>query len=253
MTQEKILDRIKKLLSLSKSTNEHEAALAAAHAAKLMMEHNIAEAALADDETGNAESVEEECIDSTGRLIQWRAQILAGLANAFDCRFYVGNTRSASTGKPRRRYMVVGQPSKQATVRYMYAYLISEVDRLADSAYYEEVTECSLSGVSRPSARGWKNGFRFGASVIIRDRLEEQRTQSRADARAAGQGQALMRIDQQALAIDDYMKRNLNLAPIARAQVSSRSGYSAGKQAGARVSLGNSGPRLGAGARRLKN
>lgn len=41
-----VVDLIKKLLKLSNSSNEHEAALAAQRASELMRHHNIAEAQL---------------------------------------------------------------------------------------------------------------------------------------------------------------------------------------------------------------
>jgi hypothetical protein len=36
MTRERIIERVRKLLALSSSSNEHEAALAAAHAQRLL-------------------------------------------------------------------------------------------------------------------------------------------------------------------------------------------------------------------------
>lgn len=45
---EKIIERVRKLLALATSSNEHEAALAAAHAQRLLAEHNLA---MADIET----------------------------------------------------------------------------------------------------------------------------------------------------------------------------------------------------------
>lgn len=46
MPTDKIIDRVRKLLELSHSTNEHEAAQAAARAAKLMSEHDVTQAML---------------------------------------------------------------------------------------------------------------------------------------------------------------------------------------------------------------
>ena len=37
-----IIEKIKKLLALANSSNEHEAALAASHAQRLLSEHNLA-------------------------------------------------------------------------------------------------------------------------------------------------------------------------------------------------------------------
>ncbi|KKN57368.1 hypothetical protein LCGC14_0562740, partial [marine sediment metagenome] len=43
MGREKLIDKVKKLLALSTSANEHEAANAAATAQRIMFEHKIAE------------------------------------------------------------------------------------------------------------------------------------------------------------------------------------------------------------------
>lgn len=243
---EKILDRIKKLLSLANSSNEHEAALAAAQAAKLMMEHNIAEAQLDSHEA--SENVGEIDLDSAGKLAKWKGIVLSGLTQAFDCKAY--STRKYDVYKGKTVYKVVGQPSKTSTITYMYSYLVGEIDRLANVAYREEAMECEASGVGRPGARAWKNSFRVGAASVIQKRLLEERKTVRAEAKAAGQ--SLVRIDKDALAVKDFVKENVgNLRKSSAARTSSRSGYAAGKAAGGNVSLGG-GKGLSAGARRLK-
>ena len=65
---EKIIERIKKLLELSKSSNEHEAAIAASRAAELMMDHQISEAEIHSSSV-RAEPVVEEMIDKEGKIV----------------------------------------------------------------------------------------------------------------------------------------------------------------------------------------
>jgi len=58
--RERVLDRIKKLLALSTSSNAHEAGLAAAQAAELQLRHRIAAVELedSDDEPDAPEQIE---------------------------------------------------------------------------------------------------------------------------------------------------------------------------------------------------
>jgi hypothetical protein len=246
MTENKVIDRIKKLLSLSKSNNEHEAAQAAALAADLMIKHEIAEAALCDAEN-EPEDASQETIDQSGRRVSWKGQLAHAISKSAGCRSY-----SDVRGKGCQT-QVVGQPSKIATVRYMYQYLTAEVDRLANSAYGAEHEECARSGVPAPSARAWKNAFRLGASQTIAGRLVDQRKKTHAAAAAAGQSSALVVVKKAEEAVSIYIKKNVpGLRATARAQFSSRSGYGAGANAGRGVNLGGNAA-LGAGRRQLGN
>jgi GNAT superfamily N-acetyltransferase len=250
MSEEKIIDRIRKLLSLSKSANEHEAAQAAARAAELMLKHEIEEAQLGDEEV--VEDVEEEQVDETGQRVPWKAHLQNGLALSMGCQMYTHRRYAgAGVGKMVCVYMIVGQPSKVATIKYMYQYLSAEVARLADVAYRQEHLECRRSGVEAPSARSWKNAFRLGAASTIFKRLMEQRKETHVKAAAAGQGTALVVVEKAQEDVAVFVKKHHpRMRQAAAASYSSGSGYSAGAKAGRGVGLGG-GARLGAGARRL--
>ena len=235
-SKEKIIDRVRKLLARAKSDNPHEAALAAAMAAELQLEHQIAEAEIED--AAEVEPITEESVDATGKLVSWKGQILMGLVGAFGC----------------EAYQVVGTPSSIDTIKYMYQYLCAETVRLADVGYGDEVRECDLSGVSRPSARAWKGSFRVGCAGAIRDRLLEQRKKTMDGAKAAGKSTALQRIDDQRLAVKSYIKSNVG--PLRKGGRSyagqNRSGRAAGRVAGQSVGLGGSSRgAISAGAKRL--
>jgi len=167
-TNDKILDRVKKLLELSKSANEHEAAQAAARAAELMQAHEITEAMLEVTRQGedSVERVSEQIVDRTctddDRKVAWRMHLVAGVARANDCRVYsYGGT-----------YHLVGRDSAVAAATYVVQWLFHEVDRLADEAWLQEGADLAAVG-QRP--RAWKNAFRVGAAVEIRSRLTAQK------------------------------------------------------------------------------
>ncbi len=242
MTTTKIIDRIRKLLELSKSSNEHEAAQAAARAADLMLQHQIDQAELEPD-VAKAEPITEEVVDDKNKWrVQWRLNLVSGLAKSLGghCYFQGG------------RYSVIGSKSVIATVRYMYSYLVPEVERLADLAYKQEAEECRRSDVDPPSARAWKGSFRVGCSLVIRQRLVEQREKTFKKARAEGKTQALAIVDKEKTAVQEYIAQTHGRFRTVGSNAGRRStsGYEAGAAAGRDVNLGG-GKAIGAGNRRL--
>ena len=250
---DKIIDRIKKLLSLSQSNNEHEAALAAGQAADLMFKHEIKEAQLCESDE-DKEDVDVTSLDETGSIVNWKGNLMNGLADGLGCAMHFSQIKKRGE-KMKTFYNVVGQPSKVDTIKYMYHYLVGEVDRLADKAYREEYMECKKSNVLPPSARSWKNAFRLGASSMIAKRLRKQREESHKDAEDAGLGFALVVVKKSEEAVVAFVaKKYPKLKKAASATYRSGSGYGAGAEAGKGVGLGNSGnTKLGAGSKQLSS
>lgn len=259
-----IIDRIRKLLELSKSTNEHEAANAAARAAELMRKHEIDQAVLA--ATAPGETPPEEIItdgigDKEGKSTSWRVLIGQGVAAATGCRQW-------SDGG---RMQAMGTRSAVGTWNYLCQYLAREVDRLADAGW-AAYPFSALPGAGR-NTRAWKNAFRVGAAQVIRTRLIEQARSSAASRRADVTAAAAAVIDPstglppnstQALAIIDRDAARVTAEYEAMAKrerfvtrkigrVSSSGGYAAGRDAGATVNLGAGGGRgLPAPAKAIK-
>lgn len=158
----KITDRIRKLLALTKSANEHEAAAAAARAAQLMEEHQITEAVLRiTDDTKTAESIIEGAVDKDrggGKRVAWKLAIAGGAAVA------LGLSKVWTRGGT---MMALGRDSAIKSWSYLCAYLFNEVNRLADVGWE---TSGRWNG---GSARAWKNAFRYGAARTIHARLQE--------------------------------------------------------------------------------
>src|SRR5215471_21045969 len=85
-----VIDKIKKLLALSESSNPHEAANAAARAAELMFEHKIQSADL--EIAGGGKRPAEAVIETTlhgGKWREfWKGQLADSLARSMGCRVY---------------------------------------------------------------------------------------------------------------------------------------------------------------------
>jgi hypothetical protein len=254
MTQQKVIDRVRKLLELTKSSNEHEAANAAARAAELMIEHEISEAQISaanESEAPALKPVKDECVASDGKIVEWKRRLVGGLCAAFGCNHYFYH---GSRWGSRARYHAVGTEDAINAVRTMHAILVAEVNRLASDAYAEEVEECRDSGVQPPGARAWKSAFRVGCANMVARRLAEQRATSIKAARNdASKSQAIMVVDRQkeALAVKwQELSRGFSGGYQTSAGGSSRSGYSAGSAAGRNVNLGGNAA-LGSGKKQL--
>lgn len=159
MTQP-IIERIRRLLALSTSSNVNEAAAAANAAQRLMAKYQIDALELEATEPGQQEAaVGTEVFDEERRTITWRTRIAYALAEANLCVLF----QSRQSAQGRREIKIVGTQEAISMVRYMHAYLTHEVERL----WQEEAQR----GVHTSRAAG--NGFRLGAAVTLGKRIKE--------------------------------------------------------------------------------
>lgn len=243
MNIDHIIDKIRKLLALSTSSNEHEAASAAAKAAQLMAEYQLEDAQLRveDKEGHEAEPIVQEQIDTAGRIIHWRGSIASALAKSLGCHSWYSGSN----------IKLFGRPSAIRTVSYMFQYLTSEVERLACEAWNN-----NEPNITYDSARRWKNAFRIGAATTISNRLREQRKQqetARDIAKAAGGegSQALVLLKREDAEVETaYKVLSARFRKVNGPAITSRGGYAAGQAAGANVSL-STGARLGAAPNKI--
>lgn len=238
MTNTAIIDKIQRLLRLAESDNVHEAALAAKRAQELMTKHAIEEAMLFENEEDDA--VEDQLLhmEKGSRQARWKWALISSLSYVNGCKSYLSRSDGRAATK------TIGRPQDVATVRYMYRYLCSEVDRLTHKAAAER---------GNPG-RTWCNNFRMGAASTIGERLRDAHRATLKGYRARGDGAAIVavdRVEKRLTTAQAWARQNLNL----RRGSSSNSrfdasGYAAGKRAGQNVNL-NSGPALGRGNERL--
>jgi hypothetical protein len=150
-----ILDRVRKLLNLSRdSSNEHEAALAAQRAAVLMERHEIHEAELrALDEAAHVRTPEpiDKAIatPNAGKRTAWHCALAHGVSKKLHCHYYT------SAGA----IIFFGRLSTIQGASYLLQYLIREVERLTKHA-------------APPRAgRAWHNAFKLGCAHRVATRL----------------------------------------------------------------------------------
>lgn len=249
MTDDVVLQKVQKLLRLATSSNANEAGLAAAKAQELIDKHNLSAALLALDAAEPTKGLDDEPIidfekagaplDSQKRLDRWRGSLASVIARQNGCRIYFSGSDIA----------LVGRPSDAETVRYLYAYLSREVERL---------TTAQGAGMGRT----WRNNFRLGVVDTIAAKLHEQRrafeSQARKEAREEGStalvrvDRALARIDKRGHDVADWIKGNLKL--YSGGSSSSTYNHNArqqGRKAGQSISVGGTHRSLTSAAKKL--
>lgn len=115
--KEKILSKVKKLLALAESPNEHEAALAAARAQELLLRHNLS---MKDIKT----ETEVVVLDASKDAPIWKINLLFRVCKAFYCESFTKDTRSL---------IIIGSKADAEVALFTYKYLYDTVLRLTDA------------------------------------------------------------------------------------------------------------------------
>lgn len=243
-----VMGKIRKLLALAqRAGNEHEAANAAARAAELMAAYEIEEATIrasAPTDAPAEEIVRDHTVYAGGKnKSAWRITVAAAVAKSYGARCYL-------TGP---NVKVFGRRSAVQATEYTVAYLLREIDALA---------ERNVAG----RGKGWANSFRLGAAACVASRLAEAQREREAQERAvldllpaasapAGSVSTALAVVTKDRAEVDAAYRDFS-SRFGRAGrfggASSSSGYAAGYAAGSSVSLGGGRGGLGAGAKGLR-
>jgi hypothetical protein len=240
-----IVERIRRLLALSESSNVNEAAAAAAKAAELMAKHQIDQATLDAEVDAPDEPVEAEDLLALGGKAQpWKMMLASSLASANGCATYTqvrsGRQRIVTT-------RIVGPKRGADTVRYMLAYLQNEVERLLKADVDQQRNGWAKLGAGF-NARSYAGSFRLGAACEIAKRIRESSDAVSVAARSTASAGAIVRVDRAGERLADAMAALGLEKPTTRPTYSNSSAFKAGAQAGAGVALG-SGRALCAGSK----
>ena len=156
-----IIKKIRKILQLSRSANEHEAAAATAKAMELLAKYNLEMASVTQD----GDNSQATCIrrKTRQRLEDWAYALAGHTSNAFDCNYYHGRGDGET--------VFIGVGADPEVCGWMYSYLYKTLLRLA-SAHMK--TECRRlrSIASKKQARA---SFLWGAVAMIAAKLRQQK------------------------------------------------------------------------------
>ena len=159
-----IVEKIKKLLALAKSSNEHEAALAAGHAQRLLSEHNLE---MSDIDTAvKPDSADKVDVIVPKNLPKWLRYLSSGVSTAFDCQ----TVHFPASGK----MAFIGVGADVAVASYTFDYLHRVVRKLC-SSYMKHHVDSRLAGRNRTLLQ---QSYFLGAVSTITSRLKEQKIQT---------------------------------------------------------------------------
>jgi hypothetical protein len=204
-----ILDKIAGLLSLAeKNSNVNESAVASAAAQTLLTKYRLTQADLAGHDVEKKESVEEagEALFTGNRIAKWRKALIRAVVYSNGCRFYysrqydkTGHGEERSRTEYKVNVVLVGFPSDIAIVRYFFAHLDREIQRLFEVA--------RVNGEIRGKTGG--TSFKVGACNAISSRLYAAHSEQKAEAKkalTAGTSQAIVKLDAAEAEVDEYYK-----------------------------------------------
>lgn len=242
---EKIVDRIRKLLALSESSNEHEAANAAAQAARLMAKHGIESVETADpdlDPVGDNSDLFVE-IGRGKRMIPWKWNLATVVAEAGQCKPYALH-RKAGDQILGLMIAFIGRRSDAETCCYLYLYLINELRRFhahrrpsIGSKLQQYVPGKPSPVVDREFQRRWSRDFYAGAIGVLYQRM----IQAREEVLQTASSKALVFLGSVAAAVDAVAEDlGLQYVKARPAQIRSEHGYTAGVMAGREIDLSSS-------------
>lgn len=166
MADPKILDRIRKCLALSRSSNEHEAAAALRQARKLMEAHALSESDIL------ALEVAEERARSGAKSkpALWEAALAQKIALAFGCRLLHAGGRHARHGE----WVFIGVGASPEIARYAFDVLVRQVRRAR-----ENYLERSCPFLSRASKTRRGDLYCEGWVVTVAEKVGEFAAESR--------------------------------------------------------------------------
>jgi|OpeIllAssembly_1097287.scaffolds.fasta_scaffold00600_8 hypothetical protein len=193
------ITKIWKLLALSKSANEHEAAAAALAVARLLAEHRLTEGDIAQTEVVERQAI----IDAD----PWVQQLAATIAAGCGCRILLGQRTAGVT------VVFVGSILDADAALRMLSRIEVQIRRLMDAGWKAHVADLTdphygvYPSLLEPGAEeSWKLSFALGAVEVVRLKLFGLDT----EVKTGSEVEALMRMstsrDEALGRVDTYVK-----------------------------------------------
>lgn len=222
-----IIERARKLHALQKRAATPGEANAAARAlAKLIARHRLDSAALDEPEEF---AKPDEPLFAGQRIPPWKEDLADTLCRHYGVFLIVRYSPSRDSLK---KYIMCGTPDDVGCVRFMYALLSIDAERLARRA---------TLGLGRRATRSWRLGFVHGIDaqlVAARREAAEQRAQERAEPSS----KALMRLDGRLARAQEHYESTAGKIPVKKTHAPrcDQAAYIGGLRRGSTHHLGKS-------------
>mgnify|MGYP001616368965 FL=1 len=223
-----ILERVRKLLALSTSSNPAEAAAAAAKAQALLLEYNLSMDQIGEAKTASRTTHHTFLEPRPKNEGKWRAALIAGVGRCHFCKVIDANPN----------FILIGQKEDMEVTREVYAWLVGQILHLGPETYKTAVTTAR-----KPT---YLRSFYYGAATTICQRLNLEWT------KLTGQrDDSMALVVRRAEQAQSYMDENFRTKSAPKARFSSIAGYRAGAEAGKAINIDGRGRKLEAGPKSL--
>lgn len=184
--------KLQKILALTTSPIEGEAAAAAGMLQRLLTQHNLDMADVEAKGGHTAPGVEEQSHDLGKAAFKWKLDLANVVAKHFYCESLVDYKAKS--------VMFLGRPDNVESMRMLYSWLIGQIKRVSAT---ERAEHHKTTGEHVDPLR-WQVNFGLGVVSRLGDRLEElKRKREATDAESAGTALVISHASE----ISDYMER----------------------------------------------
>lgn len=230
MDNQKLIERVRKLLALSdqnRNSSESEALAALDKAQSLIAEHGLSMSEIELQEK-LVETVEQKERLTSNKPAGWIGMIYRAVYNdIFNCRYYQTKDRSLKTFK----YVFVVTKSNLELAEYFCSYIIRTINDISDVEMYKY-----KKAGGTENGKTWRSSFCFGCAGRIIERLEEKYRKSFSP---LSQQHGLMRIQKDA--VEKYLEdRGLKIRTKQSGTLKSADGYFSGRDQGNKIGLHDS-------------
>lgn len=202
MTKENIVEKIKKLFSLSNSSNPNESSLALAKAQQMMIQHGIDESQLVNK---NITDIIEVDFEITKRFNTHVTHFAYHLGKTFNVRPILCKTRTGYHNVD-SKITFIGDKEDIAVSTYVFGYILDLVNKKSDE-YYESV-RYKKAKWTPIEAKKLKSDYAFGFICSIVEKLKEIQKQNAEKFKYQEQVSNALMVVKDKL-IDEYIKNNV--------------------------------------------
>lgn len=219
MSQDKVIQKVKDLLSLSKSQNVNESAVAFATAQKLLSKHRLSIADIEGTDDIVKENISDHSIYSGKRMITWKGQLANGIANVNSCKVVW------RTGYSYANLVVIGTESDVEIVQFLFGSVVNQIESMCKVA----IAAAKAQG---KGGKTFSNNFKLGAVGAVIGRLRDAKNEVEKDYQGS---KALVVIDKREQEVANWVKTNCGRitykkAPSRRDYEAYNQGHAAGKR-----------------------
>lgn len=246
MSNDKIIDKISKLLAQAQSAedigNADEAAAFSAKAAELMTQYKIDMSDVDYARFQAMDTIDKELIDwreygltNMAKRCSWQEILFGGICRLFSCRQLI----MAGTNRP----IIVGHASNRKTASEVAAFLIRNATYLADVARSDHSAMLESMGYGphtlKRSLKGFRNSFLMSYAATVYRRCDEE--VDKRNTELSNVSERGLSIVAEADQVDSYIDETLDVkeAKVNYSHRRNSMGHNAGVQAGQQAQLNN--------------